>query len=492
MNKILIANRGEIAFRIIKTCRAMDIATVAVYSEADAESLHAAAADERVPIGPAPAAESYLRGEAIIEAAKQTGADAIHPGFGFLSENADFARAVRAADLTFIGPPADAIEVMGSKMRAKNRVAAAGVPLIPGYSGEDQRLGTLQAEAEKVGYPLLIKASAGGGGKGMRIVREAARFQAELETAKREAKSAFGDDAVLLEKLLLRPRHIEIQVFGDDHGNTVHLFERECSIQRRHQKIIEETPSIAVNESLRQEMSAAAVAAARSVGYANAGTVEFMLDEDGAFYFLEMNTRLQVEHPITEMLTGQDLVRWQIEVARGKPLPLEQARITRRGHAIEARIYAEDPQQQFFPQTGKVAAYREPAGLGVRVDSGIREGDRVTVHYDPMLAKVIACGADREEARRRLATALDELCVHGLKTNIAFLHAILEDPGFIRGETTTDYLTRFPPQLDQPAARVDMALALTLLARPAGSGDRDQDRPTRIEPWTQLTGWRAS
>ncbi len=492
MKKILIANRGEIAYRIVKTCRDMGVATVAVYSEADAGALHAEAADERRLIGPPPAAESYLRGDAVIEAALQSGADAIHPGFGFLSENAAFAKATRDAGLTFIGPSAEAIEIMGSKQRAKNTVVAAGVPVVPGYNGDDQNPKRLSAEAKKIGFPLLIKASAGGGGKGMRVVEAIERFETELETAKREAMAAFGDDAVLLERYLERPRHIEFQVFGDQRGNLVHLFERECSIQRRHQKVIEETPSVALDDDLRQAMAEAALAAARSVSYANAGTVEFMLDEDGRFYFLEMNTRLQVEHPITELLTGLDLARWQILAARGEPLPLTQDRITRRGHAIEARVYAEDPEQSFFPQTGTVARYREPEGLGVRVDSGVREGDEVSVFYDPMLAKVIAHGADREQARRRLARALEEFCVHGVKTNVAFLRAILEQPAFIEGDTTTDYLDRRFPAFEARDGLIDQALALTALAKPAVSqAATTASGSARVDPWSRLSGWRA-
>jgi len=490
MKKILIANRGEIAVRIMKTCREMGIATVAVVSEADRGGRHAREADEWVEIGPGPAAESYLCIEKIIAASRAAGADGVHPGFGFLSENAAFAQAVRDANLLFIGPEPATIALMGSKSGAKKLMAEAGVPVVPGYHGEDQDPATLEREAAAVGYPLLIKASAGGGGKGMRVVAGPAAFAAELAAAKREAKAAFGDDSVLLERYLQRPRHIEFQVFGDNHGNLVHLFERECSIQRRHQKVLEETPSPVMQEALRAKMAAAAVAAARSVAYRGAGTVEFMLDEDGSFYFLEMNTRLQVEHPITEMITGVDLVRWQIEVARGGKLPLDQAAIQRQGHAIEVRVYAEDPQQQFFPQTGTIIAYREPDCLGVRVDSGIGAGDRVGIFYDPMLAKVVAHARTREEARCKLANALAEFCLHGVRTNISFLKAILEDDAFIAGATTTDYLNRHFPDLAVPEAQLGPALALTALAGAAAIGHV----PTAAgwaDPWATLGGWRA-
>ncbi len=491
MKKILIANRGEIAVRVIRTCREMGIVTMAIASDADENTLHAELADECYPIGPAPVSESYLRGEKIIDIAREHGADAIHPGFGFLSENADFARAVKEAGLIFIGPDPDVIEIMGSKQKSKRLMIEAGVPTVPGYTGDNQDSDHLMEEARKIGFPVLIKASAGGGGKGMRIVESSGQFLDELETARREAKSAFGDDTVLLEKYLTRPRHIEFQVFGDNHGNVVHLFERECSIQRRHQKILEETPSTALDEALRAKMAAAAVAAAKSSKYSNAGTVEFMLDEDGSFYFLEMNTRLQVEHPITEMLTGLDLVRWQILVALGRPLPLKQEEIIPRGHSIEVRVYAEDPQKNFFPQTGKIIRYIEPEGLGLRIDSGIRQGDKVSIFYDPMLAKLITWGATREEACQKMSNALEEYCVHGVKTNIAFLKDIIGEPHFLKGETTTDYLSRHFKEFKEPDDQVDWALALTAMAA-SGVENSHQTAKRSIDPWESLSSWRGA
>jgi len=490
--KILIANRGEIAVRIAKTCRELGLTVLAVASEADLTARHAREADMCYPIGPAPASESYLRIDAILEVARKEGVDAIHPGFGFLSENAEFARAVGEEGIVFIGPSPEVIELMGSKQIAKRRMIEAGVPVVPGYTGENQAPDHLFAEAEKIGYPLLIKASAGGGGKGMRVVRTADAFRAELETAKREARSSFGDDTVLLERYLEQPRHIEVQVFGDHMGNLVHLYERECSIQRRHQKIIEETPSPGLVPEVREMILAAALDAARAVSYTNAGTVEFMLDRDDSFYFLEMNTRLQVEHPITEALTGQDLVRWQLAVAEGQALPLSQDQITARGHAIEARIYAEDPAQGFVPQTGEIIAYREPDGLGIRVDSGIGEGDEISIFYDPMVAKLIAWGSDREQVRRKLLTALADFCVHGVQTNIAFLRAILDDADFRAGNTTTDFLTRRLPDYRPPDQLLDQALALSFAAGETATRARAGEGVTIVDPWDRLSGWRAT
>jgi 3-methylcrotonyl-CoA carboxylase alpha subunit len=439
MNKILIANRGEIAVRIIRACRELGIRSVAVYSEADREALHVRLADEAYLIGPAPAAESYLRVDHIVDVARRSGAQAIHPGYGFLSERAHFARACANAGITFIGPPADAIECMGSKIEAKRLAVAHDVPVVPGYNGADQSGETLQAEAERIGYPLLIKASAGGGGKGMRAVHSADEFEAALEGAKREAKAAFGDDAVLLEKLIVRPRHVEIQILADAHGNTVYLGERECSIQRRHQKIVEESPSVVLTPELRARMGEAAVRVAQAVGYQNAGTVEFMLDQHGDFYFLEMNTRLQVEHPVTEFVTGLDLVQLQIAVARGERLPFGQDDITLRGHAIEVRIYAEDP-LRMLPSVGHVALFAPPEGPGVRNDVGLASGDEVTVNYDPMLAKLIVAAPTRDAAIGRLQRALDDYAVLGLTTNIALLQAVVAHPAFAAGDTTTDFL----------------------------------------------------
>ena len=491
MKKILIANRGEIASRITKTCREMGLTVVAVASEADLTARHAREADICYPIGPAPVAESYLRIDAILEVAEREGVDAIHPGFGFLSENAAFARAVRDAGLVFVGPTPEVIELMGSKQAAKARMVEAGVPVVPGYNGENQDPDHLFAEAEKVGYPLLIKASAGGGGKGMRVVRRPDRFLAELETAKREAKSAFGDETVLLERYLEKPRHVEIQVIGDHHGHLVHLYERECSIQRRHQKILEETPSPGTKPEVLEAMVAAALDAAKAVGYTNAGTVELMLDEDDSFYFLEMNTRLQVEHPITEAVTGLDLVRWQLMVADGRPLPLTQDQIISRGHAIEVRIYAEDPARGFMPQTGEVLAYHEPEGLGIRVDSGIGAGDEISIYYDPMIAKLIAWGADRNQVREKLDMALASFCVHGLHTNIAFLRAILRDEDFIAGNTTTDFLARRFPEFRPSSDHLDVALALTFAAREPERSGPGGETVAAVDPWTSLSGWRG-
>ncbi|HKO09841.1 MAG TPA: biotin carboxylase N-terminal domain-containing protein, partial [Alphaproteobacteria bacterium] len=397
--KILIANRGEIACRIIRTARRLGIKTVAVYSEADRHARHVALADTARLIGPAPARESYLKIEAILAAAAATGAEAIHPGYGFLSENAAFAEACEKAGFVFIGPPASAIRAMGSKSEAKRLMEKAGLPVVPGYHGADQGLARLRAAAERIGFPVLIKASAGGGGKGMRVVERAEALPSALASAKREAASAFGDDRVLLEKYLARPRHIEIQLFADAHGNAVHLFERDCSIQRRHQKVIEEAPAPGMTEKRRAQMGAAAVAAAAAIGYRGAGTVEFIVDEDGSFHFMEMNTRLQVEHPVTEMITGQDLVEWQLRVAAGEPLPLGQDDLAISGHAFEARLYAEDPERDFLPATGRLRHLRFPAeGAHVRVDTGVAEGDQVTIHYDPMLAKLIVWDRDREGA----------------------------------------------------------------------------------------------
>jgi 3-methylcrotonyl-CoA carboxylase alpha subunit len=485
MNKVLIANRGEIAVRIIRACRELGLRTVAVYSEADAAALHVRVADAAYLLGPAPAAESYLRVDRIIAAAKACGADAIHPGYGFLSERAHFARACAEAGIVFIGPSADAIERMGSKIEAKRLAIAHDVPVVPGYEGDDQSVARLQAEAERIGYPLLIKASAGGGGKGMRVVEQPADFVAALEGAQREAKAAFGDDAVLLEKLILKPRHVEIQVFADAHGHTVYLGERECSIQRRHQKIVEESPSVALTPELRARMGAAAVRVAQSVGYRNAGTVEFMLDQDGQFYFLEMNTRLQVEHPVTEFVTGLDLVQLQLAVAADEPLPFTQEQVTLRGHAIEVRIYAEDP-ATLLPSIGHVALFAPPDGPGVRNDAGLATGDEVSVNYDPMLAKLIVNAPTRVAAIGRLRRALDEYAVLGVTTNIPLLQAIVAHPAFAAGETTTDFLQlhpvgetlRTPGPL--PKAVLYAAALHDLLSAPAVSPD----------PWQQL--WRLS
>jgi len=437
--RILIANRGEIAVRIIRACRELAISPVAVFSEPDAAALHVRLADAALCVGPAPAAQSYLRADAIIAAAHALDAQAIHPGYGFLSENAAFARACQAADLVFIGPPPEAIDAMGGKIGARQLAQAAGVPVVPGYDGPDQSDARLLAEAERVGYPLLIKASAGGGGKGMRAVLAPAEFLDALAGARREARAAFGDDIMLLERRILRPRHVEIQILADSHGTTIHLGERECSIQRRHQKILEESPSPALSPELRAEMGAAAVRAAQAAGYVSAGTVEFVLDPAGQYFFLEMNTRLQVEHPVTELVAGLDLVRWQIAIAAGARLPFTQADVSLRGHAIEARLYAEDP-VTFLPAIGRLALFDPPHGPGVRVDSGLVTGDEVTVHYDPMLAKLIVYAETRAAAVERLRRALDDFAVLGLTTNLPLLRAIAAHPAYAAGDTHTGFL----------------------------------------------------
>jgi len=493
MKRILIANRGEIAVRIIKTCREMGITSIAVASEADLNARHAREADVCYAIGPAPVSESYLNMARILEVAVEAKADAIHPGFGFLSENAAFARATAEAGFVFIGPKPEVIETMGSKQEAKRRMIEAGVPVVPGYTGDRQDATFLAEQAAGIGYPLLIKASAGGGGKGMRVVTTPEQFLVELDTARREAKAAFGDDTVLLERYLTRPRHVEFQVFGDQHDNLVHLFERECSIQRRHQKILEESPSPKLKPEVRAKMAAAAVAAARTVGYSNAGTVEFMLDEDDSFYFLEVNTRLQVEHPITEAVTGLDLVRWQIQVARNEKLPLTQDQITSRGHAIEVRIYAEDPNQDFFPQTGRIVAYQEPDGLGIRVDSGIQQGDEISIFYDPMIAKLIAWGATRTEVIEKLSNALANYCVHGVRTNIGLMQEILREPCFLAGETATDYLPKNFPKPCLNSDLLDTALAMSTRAATQEEESSSGSHATTAQdgPWSRLVGWRA-
>jgi len=439
--KILIANRGEIALRVMRTCRAMGISTVAVYSDADARALHVRLADEAVHIGPAPSKDSYLNIEKIVEAARSTEADAIHPGYGFLSENADFAEACEAAGVTFIGPAPDVIRKMGLKSTARPIMAAAGVPVVPGYDGENQSVEVLSEQAMTIGLPVLIKASAGGGGKGMRVVRDAGQLEDSIEAARREAEKAFGDGTLLIEKYIENARHIEVQILGDHHGNLIHLFERECSIQRRHQKIIEETPSPALSPELREQLCEAAMTAGRAIEYTNAGTVEFILAPSGEFYFIEVNTRLQVEHPITEMTTGLDLVRLQIEIAEGQTLSLAQEDVKQTGHAIEARLYAEDPANGFLPATGTILDWHSPTSIrDLRIDSGIELNTEVGIHYDPMLAKVIARAADRETALQKLAYALKHLAVLGVGTNREFLMRALEHPAFRRGEYHTSFI----------------------------------------------------
>jgi 3-methylcrotonyl-CoA carboxylase alpha subunit len=498
-DKILIANRGEIACRVIKTARRLGIATVAVYSEADANARHVALADEAWPIGPAPARQSYLVGARIIEAAKASGAQAVHPGYGFLSENADFADSCAAAGLVFIGPPPTSIRAMGSKSAAKALMARANVPLVPGYHGDAQDHATLTAEAAGIGYPVLIKASAGGGGKGMRIVTDPKDLVASIDGAKREALASFGNDHVLIEKYLTQPRHIEIQVFADTHGNCVSLFERDCSIQRRHQKVLEEAPAPGLDPGRRRTMGEAAIAAARAVGYVGAGTVEFIA-EGGEFFFMEMNTRLQVEHPVTEMITGQDLVEWQLRVAAGEPLPLRADEISITGHAIEARIYAEDPARDFLPSIGRLVHLRQPAeSAHVRVDTGVREGDAITPNYDPMIAKLIVHGATRDQALRHLVAALGQYEVVGVDTNISLLRAIAGHPAFAAAQLDTGFIARHAADLAPPptspatrsavvaaaAAHLLAELARTRAAEVAASADPHS-------PWADTDAWRLN
>jgi len=467
-SKILIANRGEIACRVMRTVRAMGYSTVAVYSDADADALHVREADEAARIGPAPVSESYLNVAAIIDAAKRTGADAVHPGYGFLSENDGFASACQEAGLVFIGPTPDAIRAMGNKAAAKRLMIEAGVPCVPGYQGADQSDAVLAQEAQSIGFPIMVKAAAGGGGRGMRLVTRMEDFADAVSTARSEAQNAFGSGELILERAVVDARHVEVQVFGDSHGHVIHLGERDCSAQRRHQKVIEEAPSPAVSPSLREKMGAAAVAAAKAISYRGAGTVEFLLGADGEFYFLEMNTRLQVEHPVTEEITGLDLVEWQLRVAAGEKLPLAQEDVRLYGHAIEVRLYAESPEKNFLPQSGVVFEWRPASGAGVRIDHGIRSGQEISPFYDPMIAKVIAHGRTREEARRRLVRALNETVLFGLPNNKAFLVALLSHPVFANGETTTGFIPMHfaagsaAMAEKQPSARL-LALAAALL-----------------------------
>ncbi len=496
-DKILIANRGEIACRVMRTARRLGVRTVAVYSDADAEAAHVALADEAYPIGPAPAAESYLNGDAIIAVARRTGAQAVHPGYGFLSENADFAEACAAAGLVFIGPPPPAIRTMGSKIAAKALMESAGVPLVPGYHGDNQDPEVLAGAAGATGFPVLIKASAGGGGKGMRVVRNADEFETALAAAKREAKAAFGDDHVLIEAYLERPRHIEVQVFADKRGNTVHLFERDCSIQRRHQKVLEEAPAPGLTASQRARMGAAAVAAAHACGYVGAGTVEFIY-EGKDFFFMEMNTRLQVEHPVTELITGQDLVEWQLRVALGDPLPLKQNKIAVSGHAIEARIYAEDPARDFLPATGRLIHLRLPETMPqVRIDAGVREGDEVSVHYDPMIAKLIVWGEDRAAAVGRLRAALAATEIVGPANNVGFLVAVAGHPAFASSAVDTGFIERhredlLPPPGPAPDDVLALACLDVLLRRRQAAAERALRSSEPHSPWNDSRGWRLN
>ena len=491
--KILIANRGEIACRVMRTAKRMGIRCVAVYSDADRGALHVKLADESVRIGPPAAAESYLNIEAIIGAAKKTGAEAIHPGYGFLSENEDFAAACKKAGIVFIGPTPEAIAAMGDKSAAKRLMEKAGVPLVPGYHGDDQSPALLEKEAARIGFPVLIKPSAGGGGKGMRVVQDKKGFAPALEAARREAKSAFGDERVLIERYLERPRHIEMQVFGDTHGNVLHLFERDCSVQRRHQKVIEEAP--APKFTKRAEMGAAAVAAAKAIGYTGAGTVEFIAEQDGRFYFMEMNTRLQVEHPVTEMITGLDLVELQLRVAAGEALPLKQNEISVKGHAIEARIYAEDPSRDFLPSTGRLLHVAFPQEA--RVDTGVEPGAEITPWYDPMIAKLIVHGDDRASALGKMIAALGETHIAGVTTNVEFLRRICESAPFGSADLDTGLIERYRAELFRPRGEVPReVLAAAALAELAHEEQTARDRAERSgdrhSPWHRVDGWRLN
>jgi acetyl-CoA carboxylase biotin carboxylase subunit len=495
IKRVLIANRGEIALRVIRACRELDIESVAVYSDADVHSPHVTAADRSVPIGPAPAVDSYLSIPRLVAAAGESGADAVHPGYGFLSQNAAFAAACEKAGLIFVGPPPAVLTQMGSKIAARRLMETAGVPVVPGETPRDQSDEGVKAAVERVGVPALVKASAGGGGKGMRLIDADTDTATAIQSARREAIAAFGDGGLYVERAIPRPRHVEVQIFADNHGNVAHLFERECSVQRRHQKVIEESPSPVANARLRSRMTEAAVRAARASGYRNAGTVEFLVDTSpgrGAerFYYLEMNTRLQVEHPVTEQVTGLDLVRAQLLVASDQPLPWATTTVSQRGHAIEARVYAEDPARDFLPQAGRILLYREPRMPGVRVDSGIEEGSDVPLHYDPLLAKVIAISATRGEAIRRLTCALREFPILGVHTNIEFLLRILEHPRFQSGDIDTGFLDSEGGELAhvEPGGvpeQIQAAIGVYESESRAGAG---QSRP---DPWQSLSEWRG-
>jgi 3-methylcrotonyl-CoA carboxylase alpha subunit len=491
IDTLLVANRGEIACRVMRTAKAMGIRTVAVHSAIDHNARHVRDADLAINLGGAKPADSYLLVDKLIAAAKASGAQAIHPGYGFLSENAGFARAIEAAGLIFLGPPASAIDAMGSKSAAKALMETAGVPLVPGYHGEAQDIETFRAAAEQIGYPVLLKAAAGGGGKGMKVVERESELAEALASAQREAQSSFGDSRMLVEKYVLKPRHVEIQVFADQHGHCLYLNERDCSIQRRHQKVVEEAPAPGLSAELRQAMGVAAVKAAQAIGYVGAGTVEFLLDERGDFFFMEMNTRLQVEHPVTELITGLDLVAWQIRVARGEALPITQDQVPLIGHAIEVRLYAEDPDNDFLPATGTLALYREAAaGPGRRVDSGVAEGDEVSPFYDPMLGKLIAWGENREEARLRLLAMLKDTCVGGVKTNLAFLARVLAHPAFAAAELDTGFIPRHEAQLLPPVSELPAEfwqLAAEAFVQSETLAQRSDDSHS---PWANSTGLR--
>lgn len=490
--KILIANRGEIANRVIASCRQSGIETVVVYAEADRDLPFVHDATQSYCLGNGSLAETYLNKQKLIDIAKESGADAIHPGYGFLSENADFCKMVEAAGITFIGPTADVIALMGDKIASRDTAEKAGVPLIPGYNGDKQDVDTLKSEADKIGYPVLVKASAGGGGKGMRVVDAAKDFANALESAKSEAMNAFGDDRVFVERYITKPRHIEVQVFSDTHGNHVHLFERECSIQRRHQKIVEESPSPALDDVLRKDICETAVNIARHIDYRGAGTVEFILDVDGRFYFLEMNTRLQVEHPVTELVTGQDLVQWQIAVAEGRPLPCKQSDLAQNGHAIEVRIYAEDPDNNFLPTTGTISKVGAPRSPGLRFENGYADGNAVTVNYDPMLAKVAVWADDRTSAAKKLCAVLDDVWFAGVKTNRSYLQRVLAHSAFIAGDTYTSFVVTHEEELKaRPLQNAEKAALIAgfVLARPERA---KRAANNNYNPWNTplLSGFR--
>jgi len=498
LQRLLIANRGEIALRIIKACREAGIETVAVYSDADAGALHVRAADFAQRIGPPPAAESYLNIGAIIGAARASRADAVHPGYGFLSERAEFGDACVKAGLVFVGPPADAVERMGSKIGARTLMEKAGVPIVPGRTPADQSDAGITAAARAIGFPVLVKASAGGGGKGMRTAQDEGSLAESIPAARREANAAFGDGTLYVERLIQRPRHVEIQIFADAHGHAVHLFERECSLQRRHQKIVEESPSPALTPAVRARMGEAAVAASRAAGYRNAGTIEFLLEGSGdtaKFYFLEMNTRLQVEHAVTEEVTGTDLVRAQLDVAAGLPLPWTQDQLSQRGHAIECRVYAEDPAAGFLPQAGPLALYREPSGPGVRIDSGVEEGAQVPVQYDPMLAKLITSAPTRTAALERAVRALRAFPILGVRTNVAFLIRLLVHEAVRAGDVDTGFVERHVSELTKPGENLGelpaavSAAAAFAAAAPFGANDGAGSGITGVDPWSHLQGW---
>ncbi len=496
--KILIANRGEIACRVIRTAQKLGIRTVAVFSDADSDAMHVHMADEAVYLGPSPSRESYLVGERVLEAALKTGAEAIHPGYGFLSENADFCRQCETHNIVFIGPPIPAIEAMGSKSAAKTIMEKAGVPLVPGYHGEDQSRDLLKQAADDMGYPVLLKACAGGGGKGMRQVWKESEFDEALNAAKRESLSSFGDDDMLVEKYLTQPRHVEIQVFCDQHGNAVHIFERDCSVQRRHQKVIEEAPAPGMDPALREAMGDAAIRAAQAINYEGAGTVEFLLDVDGSFYFMEMNTRLQVEHPVSEMISGQDLVEWQLRVAAGENLPLSQDQLHINGHAFEARIYAEDPDQDFLPASGQLSFLQAPtASPHVRVDTGVRQGDEVSIFYDPMIAKLIVWDEDRDKALSRLTKALSEYRISGMTTNIDFLYNLASSAPFREAQLDTGFIEKHHSVIFHDDAQdyerdLPLAALYLVLKQAQRAEEKAMASGDPSSPWHQSNAWRLN